>query len=78
MVETEQIRFTMKTLRLAGMYQAFDGGENNSYFAVGRTKKIRALEKRALPGESSMQAGAGAPPMCNLTRNWASGIPPSS
>jgi hypothetical protein len=31
--------------------------------------------ERALPGESFVKAGAGAPPMCNLTRNWASGIP---
>ena len=28
------------------------------------------LERRALPGESQAKAGAGAPSMCNLTRNW--------
>ena len=35
------------------------------------------IEKRALPGENQVQPGAGAPPMCNPMRNWASGIPPS-
>ena len=31
--------------------------------------------RRALPGESSVHTGAGAPPMRKLMRNWASGIP---
>ena len=31
--------------------------------------------RRALPGESLVNTGAGAPPMGNLALNWASGIP---
>jgi hypothetical protein len=46
---------------------------------VGRDRVTTAmneiLDRRALPGESSVQIGVGAPPMRNLMRNWASGIP---
>ena len=32
-------------------------------------------DERALPGESWLKTGAGAPPMSRCTSNWAGGIP---
>ncbi len=49
-------------------------------YAYGELVLLRDIRsgdptQRALPGESHAKVGVGAPPMCSLTRNWASGIP---
>ena len=51
-----------------------DTGKRGTWAA--KSIRVNLFYRRALPGENQVQTGAGAPPVCNLTRNWASGIPP--